>query len=211
MCLLDGNSTTVPDCFYSVYFFPWSLHAESSSFAVQRHRHTTPLRFRIPPLHGAQSAPPTYKRRRNMIVDHHKPTTSEMQPAENPPSYDLATSETGPSSPTSSTAKHGNGKMAIESQPKPMYIPAGPSSYPSPMVYHYQNPMTGEHVTSLLPPNHPEMICLQEGRHIREVRYGLVGILTAIFWFPIGIGLCLLDRRVRCTRCGLHIEDGLCS
>lgn len=37
------------------------------------------------------------------------------------------------------------------------------------------------------------------------------GVLAAIVWFPLGIGLCLLDRRVRCQRCGESLEDGLCS
>lgn len=111
---------------------------------------------------------------------------------------------------------------------------AGPSYIPqqhgacSPTVYHYVNPKTGEHVTSLLPPDHPEMICLQEGQHVTETKYGLLGmflvvpfvsgadsailgVLAAIFWFPLGIGLCLLDRRVRCRRCGIAIQDGMCG
>jgi hypothetical protein len=95
-------------------------------------------------------------------------------------------------------------------------------------VHHYVNPLTGEHVVSVLPPNHPEMVCLQEGRHIKRTRFGLlgmslviydfhmtllifedpVGVLAAVFWFPLGIGLCLLDRRVRCERCGYVLEDG---
>jgi len=37
------------------------------------------------------------------------------------------------------------------------------------------------------------------------------GVLAAIFWFPLGIGLCLLDKRVKCERCGLLIEDGICG
>ena len=101
------------------------------------------------------------------------------------------------------------------------------------MVYNYINAATGERIVSLLPPNHPEMICLQSGMHVPHTRFGLLGehsivhtvyyytesenfrllsgILAAVFWFPFGIGLCLLDRRVRCHRCGLIIEDGVCS
>ena len=126
----------------------------------------------------------------------------------------------------------------------PAYVIAGPSYTtqppytPAPVVYHYMNPMTHENVASLLPPNHPEMVCLQAGQHVPKTRYGILGafllfvlfcslhcpsfpctylcckypgILAAVFWFPLGIGLCLLDRRVRCTRCGLHIDDGLCG
>lgn len=54
---------------------------------------------------------------------------------------------------------------------------------------------------------HPEMICLQQG-HIIKTKYGILGILAAVFWFPLGIGLCLLDKRTKCERCGLLIEDG---
>ncbi|KAJ7045791.1 hypothetical protein C8F04DRAFT_1066177 [Mycena alexandri] len=94
----------------------------------------------------------------------------------------------------------------------PSYIPyAGTSSALVPIVYHYDNPLTGEHVTSLLPPNHPEMICLQAGEHVPHTNYGLLGILAAVFWFPLGVGLCLLDRRVKCARCGRVMEDGLCA
>jgi hypothetical protein len=39
----------------------------------------------------------------------------------------------------------------------------------------------------------------------------LLGVIAAIVWFPLGIGLCLLDRRVQCKRCGESIEEGLCS
>jgi Uncharacterized conserved protein (DUF2367) len=39
----------------------------------------------------------------------------------------------------------------------------------------------------------------------------LIGVIAAIVWFPLGIGLCLLDRRVQCKRCGESIEEGLCS
>jgi hypothetical protein len=45
-----------------------------------------------------------------------------------------------------------------------------------PTVYHYQNPLTGERIASLLPPNHPEMICLQEGCHVNEAKYGILGM-----------------------------------
>jgi hypothetical protein len=44
-----------------------------------------------------------------------------------------------------------------------------------PTVYHYQNPLTGERIASLLPPNHPEMICLQEGQHVNETKFGILG------------------------------------
>ena len=43
------------------------------------------------------------------------------------------------------------------------------------------------------------------------IPFVLLGVIAAIVWFPLGIGLCLLDRRVHCKRCGESIEDGLCN
>lgn len=91
-------------------------------------------------------------------------------------------------------------------QPSTPAPSAGPSSPNGVTVYNYQNPHTGHVMTSLLPPDHPEMICLQQGQHITKSRFGLVGVLAAIFWFPLGIACCLLDRRVTCRRCGLVIS-----
>ena len=177
-------------------------------------------------------------------------------PQDSPPSYDFAT-ESGSAckleiffstpvllifsdSPDTIIAP----EVLIPSSPKadsrqsliPHSMGSGPSytvqpTYTSPpTVYNYINPLTGERVVSLLPPNHPEMICLQSGVHIPHTHYGLIGesmfifwhhrsptkipsqgVLVAIFWFPLGIGLCLLDKRVKCERCGLLIEDGVCG
>ncbi|KIM45476.1 hypothetical protein M413DRAFT_341449 [Hebeloma cylindrosporum] len=140
-------------------------------------------------------------------------------PQDSPPSYDFATESGSTYSPDAVP------KPLIPSIPKadsrqpliPQGMASGPSytvqpSYtPPPTVYNYVNPLTGEQVVSLLPPSHPEMICLQSGMHIPQTHYGLLGVLAAIFWFPLGIGLCLLDKRVRCERCGLMIENGICS
>ena len=38
-----------------------------------------------------------------------------------------------------------------------------------------------------------------------------LGVLAAIVWFPIGIACCLLDRRVKCARCGMTLDEGLCA
>ncbi|OCH92306.1 hypothetical protein OBBRIDRAFT_461164 [Obba rivulosa] len=51
-----------------------------------------------------------------------------------------------------------------------------PPSMPVQPVYTYKNPNTGEHIMSLLPPIHPEMICLQEGNHIKYTKYGWKGV-----------------------------------
>ncbi|KAF8800242.1 hypothetical protein BYT27DRAFT_7148907 [Phlegmacium glaucopus] len=151
-----------------------------------------------------------------MIIDSdHNDSVMEQAPKtpqDSPPSYDYA---------TESSSSQGNvGKPKPDSShDQPLLIPHHlPESYttqplptPSPMVYNYLNPVSGERVISLLPPNHPEMVCLQSGSHVPHTQYGLLGLLLAVFWFPLGIGLCLLDRRVRCSRCGLVIEDGICN
>ena len=100
----------------------------------------------------------------------------------------------------------------------PNDIPAGPSvprpvipSMPQTRVYHYVNPANGDHITSLLPPDHPEMVCLQQGSHVEEVKFGWIGLIAAIAWFPLGIGLCLLDRTVTCKRCGAVIKARPCA
>lgn len=66
-------------------------------------------------------------------------------------------------------------------------------------VYHYVHPVTQERVDSLLPPTHPEMQCLQYG-HMAHTKFGWLGIFAAIFWFPLGVGCLLLDRKVQCDR-----------
>ena len=102
---------------------------------------------------------------------------------------------------------------------------ASPQYRPTPTVYYYTNPQTHQNIASLLPPDHPEMVCLQAGGHVRVTRYGILGkhspflnltfphlfhqgIVAAVIWFPLGIGLCLLDRKVKCARCGLVVNEG---
>lgn len=100
-------------------------------------------------------------------------------------------------------------------------------------VYHYQDPRTGQQISSLLPPDAPAMICLQQGEHIAQTQYGIlgqsspphllhssfhpadvvifpqIGVLAAVIWFPVGIACCLLDRKVKCKRCGEIISSGI--
>ncbi|KAF8633664.1 hypothetical protein AX15_001313 [Amanita polypyramis BW_CC] len=80
-----------------------------------------------------------------------------------------------------------------------------------PRIYHYVNPRTNEQTASLLPPDHPEMVCLQTGMHDTHTTFGILGILAAIIWFPIGIGCCLLDRKTTCRRCGAVLSTGCCD
>ncbi|KIM83185.1 hypothetical protein PILCRDRAFT_819399 [Piloderma croceum F 1598] len=138
-----------------------------------------------------------------MIVDSDHNKNMET-PQDNPPSYDLATNQdAGPSygAPKSSGlfSRKDKAHQAAQSQPPSMSAPT---------IYNYVHPITQEHIASPLPPNHPEMICLQQG-HVPQTRYGLLGVLAAVFWFPLGIGLCLLDRHVKCQRCGYIIDKGI--
>lgn len=66
-----------------------------------------------------------------------------------------------------------------ESAPGPSYF-LQPSSTPQPTVYNYTNPATGERIVSLLPPDHPEMVCLQSGSHVPETHFGLLGKCLSI-------------------------------
>ncbi|CAE6535529.1 unnamed protein product [Rhizoctonia solani] len=129
---------------------------------------------------------------------------------DNPPTYDVAVgSSTGSTAPAPASPSL-KSKDIPYSQPTPQPhngMLVAPSLIPGPAVYRYHNPQTGEVVSSLLPPDHPEMVCLQQG-HIIQTRYGILGMLAAVFWFPLGIGLCLLDKRTKCERCGLMISDG---
>jgi len=82
--------------------------------------------------------------------------------------------------------------------------------YGTQTLYHYQNPETGHLITSSLPPTHPAMICLREGHHIPgPTHWGILGLLSAIVFFPVGVLCCLIDREVYCTRCGEVIQSGL--
>ncbi|KAG8970357.1 hypothetical protein FRC03_009630 [Tulasnella sp. 419] len=140
----------------------------------------------------------------------------------NPPSYDIAVSDVA----TSSVGSPRQGPYQLyaqsdvkvppqpEAQPPVLYPAMVPTTPPSPAVpgtrvYHYQNPQTLETVASLLPPDHPTMVCLQRGGHETKTKYGIVGILTAILWFPLGVGVCLLDRKTTCRRCGAVLREGL--
>ncbi|KAH9949587.1 hypothetical protein B0H21DRAFT_727511 [Amylocystis lapponica] len=134
----------------------------------------------------------------NSALDH-----DANQDMQEPPSYDSAMRDI-------SSDKASDVKVS-----PPPAQDGGPSlqspMMPATTVYNYVNPITQEHVVSLLPPNHPQMICLQQGGHVPHTRFGLLGILAAIFWFPLGVGCCLLDRRVYCEQCGATLDEGVCG
>ncbi|KAF6763185.1 hypothetical protein DFP72DRAFT_526385 [Ephemerocybe angulata] len=155
--------------------------------------------------------------------------TRQGIPAENPPAYDAVSPHCAPHFLICSERlidrcadPYDKPKPQIpssldQSEPLIPYNYGGPAFNtqptftPTPTVFYYNNPVTGERITSSLPPSHPEMICLQAGEHVPQTKYGILGILAAIFWFPLGVGLCLLDRQVKCSRCGLTIDDGVCG
>ena len=55
---------------------------------------------------------------------------------------------------------------------------------PQTRVYHYVNPANGDHITSLLPPDHPEMVCLQQGSHVEETKFGFLGEFLFVVSLP---------------------------
>ncbi|KAI1790166.1 hypothetical protein LXA43DRAFT_891576 [Ganoderma leucocontextum] len=44
------------------------------------------------------------------------------------------------------------------------------------------------------------------GNHDVTTKYGMVGILTAVFCFPIGLLALLVDKERRCVRCGALVN-----
>jgi len=151
-----------------------------------------------------------------MIVDPNSTTmATSKDDMQAPPSYDETMKDAAASGPFVAEGAAKADQVKVPIPPPPSHSPAGPSpripSMPATTVYNYVNPATGEHIVSLLPPDHPQMVCLQQGGHVPSTRYGVLGILAAIVWFPVGIACCLLDRRVKCARCGLTIDEGLCA
>ncbi|KAI0374108.1 hypothetical protein BV20DRAFT_988387 [Pilatotrama ljubarskyi] len=138
----------------------------------------------------------------------------EGQPMQAPPSYDAVVGGgdiSGPYVPEGA-AKAQDVKVPPTSDPYSAGQPPPPQTnhIPATTVYNYINPHTGERIVSLLPPDHPQMICLQQGGHVARSKFGILGILAAVFWFPLGVGLCLLDRKVYCERCGVMLDEGVC-
>ncbi|KAH7913462.1 hypothetical protein BJ138DRAFT_1124355 [Hygrophoropsis aurantiaca] len=147
-----------------------------------------------------------------ILDDHNQNMTADHN--DNPPAYEFVAPAGEPSNHVDdSRVVVADKPPRAPSQPQsPVYVHGhSPPIMHQPTVYHYMNPRTGDQLASLLPPDHPEMICLQQGGHVPQAKYGLLGILAAIVWFPLGIGLCLLDRRVKCKRCGYMIDEGMCS
>lgn len=66
-------------------------------------------------------------------------------------------------------------ELMLASGPSVTYGATAPG--PQTTVYYYQDPRTGQRVASLLPPDHPQMVCLQAGEHVPETRYGFLGTL----------------------------------
>ncbi|KAG5634755.1 hypothetical protein H0H81_000886 [Sphagnurus paluster] len=106
-------------------------------------------------------------------------------PQESPPSYDVATDNGLDDNTLKKVPQQSDVKPPLVNISEPVQLHSavvGPSytiqpGYTQmPQVHHYINPSTGEQVASLLPPDHPEMVCLQAGMHIPETKYGLLGM-----------------------------------
>ena len=112
-------------------------------------------------------------------------------PQDSPPAYDDAAGASGSNS-TSLLSNRNRTQRGIDYnsqasdakpyQPQLVQVHTGlvhtvqqPGLTPSPVIYNYVNPVTGEQVASLLPPDHPEMICLQAGMHEPQSQFGLLG------------------------------------
>lgn len=123
-------------------------------------------------------------------------TQTPNQDMQAPPSYDAAMKDITcePQSPSQKDTRADstgcaasgpfvtNGTSTADSVkvPLPEGTPAqGPSpqvpSMPATTVYNYVNPITQEQIVSLLPPDHPQMICLQQGGHVPRTHYGVLG------------------------------------
>ncbi|KAJ2930292.1 hypothetical protein H1R20_g6817, partial [Candolleomyces eurysporus] len=89
-----------------------------------------------------------------------------------------------------------------------------PTFTPSPTVYYYNNPVNGgeDNIPATSIPPRDGMLAGRRACATDELRDpGVIGILAAIFWFPLGIGLCLIDKKVKCSRCGITIDEGVCG
>lgn len=70
--------------------------------------------------------------------------------------------------------------LGVPALPIPSQYAAGPppahsGQVPATTVYNYVNPLSGERVVSLLPPDHPQMVCLQQGGHSSASKFGILG------------------------------------
>ena len=78
-----------------------------------------------------------------------------------------------------SAAKAQDVKVPMLPTPNTYQVAGPPPSQagqpPATVVYNYVNPLTGERIVSLLPPDHPQMICLQQGGHDTSSKFGILG------------------------------------
>ncbi|PSR81174.1 hypothetical protein PHLCEN_2v6509 [Hermanssonia centrifuga] len=119
--------------------------------------------------------------------NYHTSTASVMANTQDlPPTYDAAvTSEVHSSGPfvPAGTGDVKDVKVpmptpdANASSPGAGPTPFSPPSMPPTTVYNYVNPVTHEVVTSLLPPDHPRMVCLQQG-HDPHSKFGFLDVLS---------------------------------
>ncbi|KAG6861910.1 hypothetical protein C0995_009860 [Termitomyces sp. Mi166 len=125
-----------------------------------------------------------------MIVDLNTQKMTTEIPQDSPPSYEAATDngddyaqEAIPKGALNHDTKHPISETSpLQVHNQTQSVAAGPShmvqpgyTQTLPPVHHYVNRITGEHITSFRPPDDPEMICLQEGKHILHTQFGILG------------------------------------
>ncbi|KAG8813600.1 hypothetical protein FRC19_002325 [Serendipita sp. 401] len=111
-------------------------------------------------------------------------------------------------SPSTSTAPAPIIRQLSQSQPQVQAPPAFEEQQVAQTTptYIWRHPITNETYDTGLPHDHPDVHCLESG-HIPRTRYGLVGILSTIFWFPLGLLVMMHDRSVECERCSRVLVD----
>ncbi|KAK2464329.1 hypothetical protein APHAL10511_003786 [Amanita phalloides] len=95
---------------------------------------------------------------------------------------------------TQKTSKHDQADEPPPYEPfvaNPPLPVAGPSyGITPPRLDCYSDPPTFGQLTAPLPPDYPQMACLQAGMHDTQTSFGLLGIIAAVIWFPIDNTAC---------------------
>ncbi|KAL7415780.1 hypothetical protein BDY24DRAFT_382208 [Mrakia frigida] len=136
-----------------------------------------------------------------------------MSPAPaSPPSYEASVSSSpspsSSSSPNQPLLTHVASLPSRNLPPPKGASPAGTDQSNGPLVHYFVQPgPNGRMISTNLGPETEEMRCLMEG-HLAQSKFGIIGILSTIFFFPWGLAVCALDRKVVCKRCKQVIDPG---
>ncbi|KAG8830319.1 hypothetical protein FRC17_005076 [Serendipita sp. 399] len=127
------------------------------------------------------------------------PLASRADPSYVHPPYDEPDYTAAPS-PSYTAPGVGGFYHALDPAAQPGQQQAGGDAGAGGETYIWTHPITHETYDTGLPFDHPDVQCLQSG-HLPRTRYGLVGILSTIFWFPFGLLVMMHDKSVECKRC----------